>query len=238
MSLIINAINVKKTYKLVEALKGVSIDIPQGKISALIGPNGAGKTTFIKIILGLVYPDSGDITVDGIPIKKVSIREHIAYLPEVFGYYPYSSIEYTLIYFGKMRGLTGKQLKDKLEENLKLLNISSLRSRKISTLSKGQIQRTAIASTLMGNNKILILDEPFYGLDPIAIKDMKDLFSNLVKEGKTIIINSHILTEMEQICDNVYIINEGYCIGSGEISQLIGNDSLENYFYKKVNKET
>ena len=236
MANIIEASNVNKSYGLSPALKNLSLSVKKSTIFALIGPNGAGKTTFIKSVLNLVKPNSGSITINGIDAKKAAARQGIAYLPEKFSFFPYYSVEGVVRFYGQMQNLRGLELKKSTEEALNKLNIWELRKRKLRTLSKGQLQRTGISTLLMGDNKLLIIDEPFSGIDPIGIKELKVLFLELKASGKTVFINSHILSETEQICDDVAILNRGECLASGNMRDMIGTLSLEDFFYKLVKK--
>lgn len=234
MSFVIEAENIVHSYGKYQSLKGLSLKVEEASIFALLGPNGAGKTTFVKAVLDLTRAKEGSILLNGMDTKNEQARNSVAYLPEKFNFFPYYSIENVVRFYGKMQGVKGSELEQQMENSLKRLKIWELKEKKLSELSKGQIQRAGIASMLMGDNKLLILDEPFSGLDPIGIKELKDLLKELKNEGKTLFINSHILSEMEQICDHVAILNEGVCLAQGELKSLIGNDSLEDFFYKKV----
>ena len=231
---VIDAQNVSKTYGSTLALNNLSLTVAQGSVYALLGPNGSGKTTFVKSILSLVKPDSGDIKINGINSKDVLCHEKISYLPEKFNFYPYYTVRSVLQFYGTMKGLRGQELSDKIDLSLKLLQISDLGKKKIKQCSKGQVQRTGIAAMLMGDSDLLILDEPFSGLDPIAIKELKDLLLSLKNEGKTLFINSHILSEMEKLCDHAAILNKGEVVAQGELSSMLGTKSLEDFFYEKV----
>lgn len=230
---IIQAQNVSKNYGNLAALKGLSLTVDEGSAFALLGPNGAGKTTFVRALLGLTRC-SGDIKLQGLDVKDKKARLGLAYLPEKFNFFPYYTVEGVLSFYGKMQGLDGSDLDNKLSEALEALNIVELRKKRMDNLSKGQVQRTGLANLLMGENKILILDEPFSGLDPIGIKELKELINKLKGEGKTIFINSHILSEMEQICDHVAILDKGDCLIQGTLAEVKGTKSLEDAFYDLV----
>ncbi|MFT6070647.1 MAG: ABC-2 type transport system ATP-binding protein [Bacteriovoracaceae bacterium] len=230
---IIKAENVSKNYGDLTALKGLSLEVNEGSAFALLGPNGAGKTTFVRSLLGLTRC-SGNIQLQGLDVFNKNARLGLAYLPEKFNFFSYYTVESVLAFYGKMQGLDGSQLEESIAKALDSLNITELRKKKMDKLSKGQVQRTGLANLLMGENKILILDEPFSGLDPIGIKDLKVLINNLKAEGKTIFINSHILSEMEQICDQVAILNKGNCLVQGSLSEVKGSKSLEDAFYDLV----
>lgn len=230
----IEANNINKFYGSKQALKDFSLSVGSGEIFSLLGPNGAGKTTFVKAILNLVRVSSGSMKINDIPATSEKSRQGVAFLPERFNFFPYYTIEDTVRFYGKMQGLKGNELKEQVESAMSAAHIIDSRREKISNMSKGMLQRTGIASTLVGNNHLFILDEPFSGLDPIGIKDLKHIIGKLKKEGKTIFINSHILSEMEQICDGIAILNKGCLLASGNMQEVIGSSSLEDYFYEQV----
>ena len=232
----INAHNVSKSYGNIKALDNLSLTVAQGSVYALLGPNGSGKTTFVKSILGLVKPDSGDIKLNGIVSSNVQSREGISYLPEKFNFFPYYTVLGVVKFYGTMKGLKGQELKDQANAALSSLQILELANKKIKQCSKGQVQRAGIAAMLMGNSKLLILDEPFSGLDPIAIKELKDLLIELKNKGITLFVNSHILSEMEKLCDHAAILNKGEVIAQGELIPMLNGMSLEDFFYEKVKK--
>ena len=230
---IIQAENVSKNYGSLTALKGLSLSVDEGSAFALLGPNGAGKTTFVRALLGLTKC-SGEMTLQGLNVGDKKARVGLAYLPEKFSFFPYYTVEGVLSFYGKMQGLDGSQLNEAIDKALAALNITELRKKRMDNLSKGQVQRTGLANLLMGDNRILILDEPFSGLDPIGIKELKDLINKLKNEGRTIFINSHILSEMEQICDHVAILDKGDCLIQGTLEEVKGSKSLEDAFYDLV----
>jgi ABC-2 type transport system ATP-binding protein len=231
---IIEARNICKTYGSQMVLKNISLDIEKGSSFAILGPNGAGKTTFVRTLLSLTRVDSGSFRINGKESRDPHSRLGMAYLPEKFTFYPYYTVEEVIKFYGKMQRLEGKVLLSKLEFALERMNITQIRSQKLKSLSKGQMQRVGIANLMMGNMELLILDEPFSGLDPIGIKDLKTTLEELKKMGKTIFINSHILSEMEQICDEAAIMNMGEICVHGKISELCKEQSLEDYFYKVI----
>lgn len=230
---IIKAQNVSKNYGSLTALQGLSLTVEEGSAFALLGPNGAGKTTFVRALLGLTKC-GGDLKLQELDVSDKNARQGLAYLPEKFNFFSYYTVESVLSFYGKMQGLNGSALSEAIATALDTLNITELRGKRMDNLSKGQVQRTGLANLLMGENKILILDEPFSGLDPIGIKELKDLINKLKKQGKTIFINSHILSEMEQICDQVAILNKGHCLVQGSLSEVKGSKSLEDAFYDLV----
>jgi len=231
---VIEAKGVRKSYNGTEVLRGFSVNVTDNSIFALLGPNGAGKTTFVKAILSLVKLNSGSIKINGLENSLAKSRASTAFLPEKFSFFPYYRVEAVLAFYAKIYGIPKDQISSKVDTSLKRLGIEKIRKQFIKTLSKGQLQRTGIASVLMGEANFLIFDEPFSGLDPIGIKELKDLMVELKKEGKTLFLNSHILGDVEQIADDMAIINEGECLAQGSIKELKGQSSLEDFFYKTI----
>lgn len=230
---------VKKSYGPDFSLRNVNLEIQMGRIFALLGPNGAGKTTLVKLILNLMHADQGEIKIKSIPSYLSSSRIGVSFIPEKFNFFPYYTVRGVLEFFGTMKGLKGQDLKTQIDNALTELNIMDLAHRKLQSLSKGQVQRTGLATLLVGDQDVLILDEPFSGLDPIGMRDLKDIIKKQKALGKTIFLNSHILSEMEQICDDVAILNKGEILFSGTIQTILEKSpSLEEFFYQLVsNKE-
>ncbi len=231
---IIEADNLSKSYGKIEALKNFSLGVEKGSCFALLGPNGAGKTTFVKSLLNLVTPQNGTLKINGIDSHNENSRKGVYFLPEKFTFFSYYSIYDVLDFYGKMQGLTNDEIKSRIPVALKKLSIEELSDRKINTLSKGQLQRAGIANLFMGEHELFIFDEPFSGLDPIGIKDLKEIIRELKESKKSIFINSHILSEMEKICDSFGIIHKGVLVDFGNLDQKLAGKSLEDYFYQKV----
>ncbi len=224
--------NLHKYYGRNYVLKGIDLDVPRGKIFALLGPNGAGKTTLIKSILNLVSIKEGSILIEEKDHTNPSSRDGLAYFPEKFYFYPYYTVRGAMDFYGSMYGLNSKERKQKIDETAELVGVKEILDSKISQISKGQLQRSGMACALMSPAKLFILDEPFSGLDPIGIKEIKDVFQKLKEQGKTVFINSHILSEVEKFVDEIAIINEGILLRRGSVSEVKGNHSnLEEAFY-------
>lgn len=233
---VIEAQSVYKNYGHIEALKNVSLQVEKGQCFALLGKNGAGKTTFVKSLLNLVNFKSGSLKLLGLDVGQKESRNHVAYLPEKFSFYPYYTLEGVCEFYGQMKGLSGTELKSSVGQAMERLGISDLMKKKVKDCSKGQLQRTGLAATLIGDNELFILDEPYSGLDPIGIKEMQDLLKELSSQGKTLFINSHGLDSVEKVCDNIAIIEKGEMVVQGKLKELIGESSLLDFFYAKVGK--
>lgn len=231
---IIETSGVCKSYGRTPVLTDISISVPRSAIFALLGPNGAGKTTFVKSLLDLTKPDSGTIRVAGRDHRDPACRHDLAYMPEKFSFFPYYTAENVLKFYGRMHGIDNADLPDRVEKALRRLGIEQVRRQRIKTLSKGQLQRLGIAGLVLSGASVLIFDEPFSGLDPIGIRELKQLFTELRAEGRTVFINSHILAEVEQIADQIAILDHGLCLAQGPLQQLTGTSSLEDFFYHTV----
>ena len=230
--------DVSKSYGDHFSLKKISLTIGKGQIFALLGPNGAGKTSLVKLMLNLIHPDQGKILINGVNAHEKLSRQGVAFIPEKFTFFPFYTAYGVLEFFGTMKGLSQEVLKPQIESALKILNIEELKERKLSKMSKGQMQRVGLASILIGENDLIVLDEPFSGLDPIGMRDLKNVIKNLKDQGKTLFINSHILLEMEQLCDQVAILNKGELLYKGSVDEILQKEkSLDDFFYKLINED-
>ena len=232
-STIIKATNLTKTFGEFKALSNFSLSLEKGSFFGLLGPNGAGKTTFVRSILDLTDLDKGHITINGIPHHKPEARNHISYLPEKFSFYPNATVREALQFFSVFKISNKKERTPGIEKAMEELSIRDLARKKIKQLSKGQLQRVGLSQLILGNPKVLILDEPFGGLDPLLIKDLKDLLKKLNSEGTTIIINSHILSEVERLCDCLAIIDKGKLLALKKIQEI--DQDLEDFFIQTIN---
>jgi ABC-2 type transport system ATP-binding protein len=207
--------------KVTHALKDLDLEVPTSQAFGLLGLNGAGKTTTIKIMLGLLKPGKGSVEILGGKITQRSIRNRIGYLPEL----PYFPRQHTgrelLIYFGALHGLAGKALSLRVDEVLELVRMTRSANERLSGYSKGMQQRIGIGQALIGKPEFLICDEPMSGLDPVGYKEMRDIFIDLKHSGTTLFINTHILDEVERICDRVGILHEGHLKDIRDVSQIM-----------------
>ena len=231
---IIQSQGVTKLYGRKKVLDRVDLCVERGKIFALLGPNGAGKTTLVKIMLDLVRPDSGSVSIAGVDSRNRLCRSNLAYMPEKFAFFPYYTAANVMSFYGRMHGIRGAELHNRTAEVLERLDIAAISRQRVRTLSKGQMQRLGIAGLVLSGADLMIFDEPFSGLDPIGIRDIKKLFLELRDEGKTIFINSHILSEVEQVGDQIAILHEGVCLAQGPLNELKGENNLEDFFYNTV----
>jgi ABC-2 type transport system ATP-binding protein len=204
----------------VPALQGVSISVKRGEIYSLLGPNGAGKTTFIKCLLGIVFPTAGSGYILGMPLGSILAKEKIGYLPENHRYPLHLTGEKVLWYFGRLSGLEPNILAARIEETLHLVGMSDWRKVKVRKYSKGMMQRLGLAQSLINDPDLIILDEPTDGVDPVGRKEIREVLTKLRARGKTIFLNSHLLSEVERVSDRVAILRKGEVITEGSVDQL------------------
>lgn len=220
MNFAIEAEQLKKSYDSVTALNRLSLRVNRGEIFGFLGPNGAGKSTFIKILLGLVRFDEGRVTVFGAPVNRPATRQTIGYLPENIRTYGFLTVEEFLRFHAKLFGIARINIKSEIGNSLETVGLAKERKRRLSTLSKGMLQRVGIAQAILGNPEMLLLDEPTSGLDPVSIKDFRELLLQKRRQGTTIFLSSHLLSEIEKTCDRVAILNRGRIVMSGAMKTL------------------
>ncbi len=207
--------------RVVQAVDHLSLDIPRGQVFGLLGPNGSGKTTTIAMLLGLLRPDAGRIEILGARPGDHSVRRRIGYLPEEFSPPEYLTGYEILRFYGGLFGIPRAALARRIDEYLELLDLSAARHRKFREYSKGMRRRIGLAQALLHDPELIVLDEPSNGLDPIGVRKVKSLICDLKARGRTLLIASHILPEMEEICDRIAILHEGRCICSGSTEELL-----------------
>ncbi len=225
--------NITKSFADKEVLRGVSIAAQSGKALGLLGRNGAGKTTTIRIIMGVFLPDGGEVLCDGKPIDHDKLI--IGYLPEERGMYPKKKIIDQLVYFGRLRGMEKSDATSAAKKWLERLDMEEYINAKLETLSKGNQQKIQLAVTVMCDPQIVILDEPFSGLDPVNAMLLKDVIKELIKNGTTVLFSSHQMNYIEEFCEDIAILNSGKIVLSGSIDEIkrsyrrdtIAVDSLE-----------
>ncbi len=212
--------------KRVAAVKGVSFDVRRGEIFGFLGPNGAGKTTTIKMLTGLIAPSGGEAFLFGKPVPTPASRERLGFLPENPYVYPYLTPREFVELSGKLSGLRGKALRSRTMQVLEHVKIAYAADRQVRRLSKGMLQRTGIAAALVADPEMLILDEPMSGLDPVGRKEVKDLMFAERDRGRTIFFSTHILGDVEAMCDRVAILREGRVVVSGALRSLLRGDVI------------
>ncbi len=214
----LETVDLMKSFGDKSVLKGVSLKAEGGRALGLLGRNGAGKTTTIRIIMRVFSPDSGTVLLDGMPFDTDKIK--IGYLPEERGLYPKKPILEQLIYFGKLNGLSKSQAVKNADRLLERLNMTEYRTKRLDTLSKGNQQKIQLVATLIADPDIVILDEPFSGLDPVNAMLLKELVRELIKDGKIVLFSSHQMNYIEEFCDEIAILNDGKIVLSGNIENI------------------
>lgn len=212
--------NLQKHYATHKAVDDISFVIPKGSIFGLLGPNGAGKTTLLRMITGIFYPDQGQILFDGRPFDPEKDIRHIGYMPEERGLYKKMKVGEQVLYLAQLKGLSEKEAKEKIKYWFDKFEINTWYNKKVEELSKGMQQKVQFISTVMHNPTLLILDEPFSGLDPINSNLIKQEIFNLSQSGTTIIFSTHRMEQVEEICDRIILVNKGQKLLDGAVKQI------------------
>jgi len=231
-----------KTYpeqlgeKAKQALKGISFSLTEGQTLGLVGANGAGKSTCIRILMDFMRPTTGSVRILGQSPKHPELRQHIGYLPEIASFPPSLSCMDLLEFAGKTSGMDKKDIDHRSQELLQRLKLYDERKRLLRTFSKGMQQRASFAMALIHNPKLLILDEPMSGLDPLGRAEIVNLIQELKQEGKSILFCSHLLNDVERIADDILILHHGEVLRHGSIQNLVteANTSLEEVFLQTL----
>jgi len=211
--------------KNVRAVKDVSLQIAPGEVYGLIGPNGSGKSTTMKAVLGLVAPTSGSTSIFGRNSLKVDSRNEVGFLPENPYFYKHLTAAETVRFYGKLCGMRGRKLKERIGELLELVGLQDARDRRLRGFSKGMLQRIGLAQAMVQDPRLLVLDEPTAGVDPTGSRQIRDLILELKNRGITVFLCSHLLEQVQQVCDRVGIIHHGVLVNEGRLDELI---SVEN----------
>ena len=228
-TMLIQCKNVSKSFGEKVALDNVSVDIPKGKIFGLLGPNGAGKTTLIRIINRITIPNSGQVTFDGRPITQEDV-EKIGYLPEERGLYRKMNVGDQAMYLAQLKGMSAKDAAAELKKWFVRFGIQSWWNKKVEELSKGMAQKVQFITTVVHKPSLLILDEPFSGFDPVNAQIIREEILRLKEEGATIILSTHNMESVEELCDNIALINKSKVVIAGgvdEIRHKYGNNNVE-----------
>jgi ABC-2 type transport system ATP-binding protein len=217
MGLVVEHIN--KSFGQFQAIQDLSMEVKEGSIFGFLGANGAGKTTTMRMILDIIRPDSGHITWNGKDVREVP-RRNWGYLPEERGLYPKMRVEEQLLFLARLNGLSKQAAQKELDEWLERFQINANRKRKVEELSKGNQQKVQFLATVLHDPAILIMDEPFSGLDPVNASVLKDAFLEMHRRGKTIIFSTHQLEQAEELCEDIVIINKGQAIVQGSVREV------------------
>ena len=219
------------------AVDQVSFTIAPGEVYGLIGPNGSGKSTTMKALIGLVTPTAGTCAIFGQDSTKVDSRQDVGFLPENPYFYKHLSGEETIRFYGKLCGMRGAALTKRTEELLELVDLTEARRRRLGGYSKGMLQRIGLAQALVQNPRLLILDEPTAGVDPIGSRQIRDLILSLKQQGTTVFLCSHLLEQVQEVCDHVGIIHKGRLINSGRLEDLIAIEDQTEIVLKNADPQ-
>ena len=203
----------------------LSLEVEPGQVYGLLGPNGSGKSTTMKIVLGLVSPSAGNTRIFGRDSREVESREEVGFLPENPYFYKFLTGQETLHFYGKICGLRGARLRERTSELLHLVGLEHARDRRLGGYSKGMLQRVGLAQALIQQPRLLVLDEPTAGVDPAGSREIRDLILDFKKRGITVLLCSHLLSQVQEICDRIGILHKGVLIREGRLDDLI---SIEN----------
>lgn len=228
----LKVIGVRKEFATIVAVDGVSLEAGRGKILGLLGPNGAGKTTTIRMILNVIRPDSGELLFNGHPFSE-KIRDRMGYLPEERGLYRKNKVLNTILYFASLKGIESGEGKRRAYKWLERLNLLTSYNSRVEELSKGNQQKVQFITSILHDPELVILDEPFSGLDPVNQIVMKDIMIEMKNGGKAVIFSTHQMDQAEKLCDEICLINKGKVVLDGELSQVkksYGNNSIRIEF--------
>jgi len=224
---VVTAVNVSKTFRdfwrrpKKVAVDGVSLSIMPGEVFGLLGPNGSGKSTTIKMLLGLLNPTAGHVELFGLAPASPRAKARIGYLPELSHFHPYLTLRETLYYYAGLFDLPADVRKERTARLLEEMGIADAADRRVGECSKGMAQRVGLAQALLNDPDLVILDEPTSGLDPLGRHDVKTMIRRLAARGKTVLLSSHLLAEVENVCDRVAILSEGQICAEGRLSELL-----------------
>jgi len=227
----------RKVYGHIIAVDDISLATYRGEAFGFLGPNGAGKSTVVKILTGLVTPTKGSVRVLGQPINHVQSRKRVGYLPEFPSFHRWFKAREFLEFHGRLYGLSGTYLEKRISEVLEMVGLSGRESQKLGTFSKGMLQRIGLAQAIIHKPELVILDELVSGLDPVGQRDMRDLLRELKTEGTSIFLNSHLLADVEALCDRVAIINQGRILKVGAPAELFDKKKILEVRVDQVSDE-
>ncbi len=228
---IIQVNNLEKVFKdfwmrpKTRAVDDVSFSVRRGEVFGLLGPNGSGKSTTIKLLLGLLKPTKGTISVLGKNPTHIATKKKIGYLPELSYLYKYLTPRETLRYYAGLFGMRGKAVKERIDQLIEKVGLSHAADRAVGEFSKGMARRVGLAQALLNDPEIIILDEPTSGLDPVGRYEVKQLVKQLSKEGKTVLLSSHLLSEIEDVCSSVIILSNGKVIAQGDLYEILAEQN-------------
>jgi len=229
---VIQTRNLSKVYrdfwgrKKVQALNSLSLEVNRGEVFGLLGPNGSGKTTTLKLLLGLLFPSEGEVSILGKPAVDVTKNQRIGYLPEESYLYRFLNAEETLDFYGRLFNMPAAERRERSRQLIERVGLQHARRRQLKEYSKGMTRRIGLAQALINDPDLILLDEPTSGLDPIGSRDMKDLIQKLKEEGKTVVMCSHLLADVQDVCDRIAILDRGELKVLGKVQDLLKDQGV------------
>jgi len=226
-NVVVRTVDLTKVYRTfwgkmyVRALNKVNLEIYEGEVFALLGPNGSGKTTTMKLLLGIMFPTNGQVEVFGKSPRNVEIKKDVGFMPEESYLYRFLNADETLRFYGNLMGLDKKTRNKKIDEVLEVVGLTEARKRRTKEYSKGMARRIGMAQVLLKDPKLVVLDEPTIGLDPRGAREIKDVILELKERGKTVVLSSHLLADMQDICDRIAILHRGSLIKTDRVENLL-----------------
>ncbi|QDT33737.1 MULTISPECIES: ABC transporter ATP-binding protein [Thalassoglobus] len=235
--------NLSKVYRdfwgrsKVKALNSLSLDVKRGEIFGLLGPNGSGKTTTLKLLLGLLFPSEGQVRILGQPAHDVEKNERIGYLPEESYLYRFLNADETLEFYGRLFKMSKAERRKRSDELIKRVGLDQARRRQLKEYSKGMTRRIGLAQALINDPELVLLDEPTSGLDPLGTRDMKDMILKLRDEGKTVVMCSHLLADVQDVCDRIAILFRGELKVIGNVQELLSSNDETQLLTSTLSEE-
>jgi ABC-2 type transport system ATP-binding protein len=222
------------------AVDGVSLSVPAGAITAIVGPNGGGKTTTIKCILGLLRPSAGEVRIFGRPPTDLAARARLGYLPEESPFPAFLKVGAALRFYAELARVPRAERGRRADDLLERVGLGDARARRVGELSKGMLRRFGLAQALVGRPDLLVLDEPTSGLDPFGVRDFRAIVDEERRRGAAVLLSSHLLADVEKVCDRVILFHGGRVLAQGALAELLGGrngearESLESFFFRTV----
>ncbi len=227
----------RKCYRRLVAVQSLNLSVPRGTIYGLLGPNGAGKTTAIMMLLGNVRPSAGSAAVLGKPIGNIAVRRYIGFLPEKFQFHEFLTAEEFLRLHGRLAGMERRRLNERIPEVLEAVGLKERARSRLKEFSKGMLQRIGLGQAILHEPELVVLDEPTSALDPLGRRDVRNIIHHLKEKGKTVLLNSHLLSEIEMTCDEVAILNRGVVVRQGKLSELLTFSSTVEMQVENINPD-
>ncbi|MBI2864112.1 MAG: ABC transporter ATP-binding protein [Chloroflexi bacterium] len=221
----VETLNLRKVFGGKVAVDSLTLSVGRGEVFGFLGPNGAGKTTAVKMLTGLARPTAGSARILSYPVGAVEAKREIGYLPELFRFHDWLEGYEFLDFHGRLYGMTGQHRRRRIPEALAMVGLAARGKDKLRTYSKGMLQRIGIAQAILNDPRLVFLDEPTSALDPIGRRDVRDLIRQLAASGCTVFLNSHLLGEVEMVCDRVAIVNRGKVVAMGNLSELLSSQT-------------